>query len=68
MLSFSLFFREITPMEIHSTGVPSGHSLFEFGISYVSYPKLRAAVVAHLRSLKKLERKEPVPEVVGSLA
>jgi linoleoyl-CoA desaturase len=40
----------------------------EFGISYVSYPTLRAAVVAHLRFLKKLGQKEPVPEAVGSLA
>ncbi len=33
----------------------------EFGISYVSYPTLGAAVVAHLRFLKKLGRKEPRP-------
>ncbi len=33
----------------------------EFGISYVSYPTLGAAVDAHLRFLKKLGRKEPRP-------
>jgi linoleoyl-CoA desaturase len=31
----------------------------EFGIKYVSYPTLRSAVVAHLRFLKMLGRKEP---------
>jgi linoleoyl-CoA desaturase len=40
----------------------------EFGISYVSYPTLRAAVVAHVRFLKKLGQKELLPEVARNLA
>jgi linoleoyl-CoA desaturase len=40
----------------------------EFGIKYVSYPTIRAAVAAHWRFLKKLGRQEPAAEMVGSLA
>jgi linoleoyl-CoA desaturase len=40
----------------------------EFGIKYMSYPTIRAAIVAHYQWLKKLGRKEPAPEAVGVLA
>jgi linoleoyl-CoA desaturase len=40
----------------------------EFGIRYVAYPTIRAAVAAHWRFLKKLGQPEPAAEMVGSLA
>jgi linoleoyl-CoA desaturase len=40
----------------------------EFGIKYMSYPTIRAAIVAHYQWLKKLGHKEPAPEAVGVIA
>ena len=35
----------------------------EYGISYISYPSIRKAILAHYRFLKNLGYKEPVPVV-----
>jgi linoleoyl-CoA desaturase len=40
----------------------------EFGVSYVSYPTLRAAIAAHYRFLKQLGHEDPLPEVAASVA
>ncbi|MDZ7359172.1 MAG: acyl-CoA desaturase [candidate division KSB1 bacterium] len=40
----------------------------EFGIRYMSYPTLRAAIVAHFRFLKKLGQKEVKLKMAESLA